>query len=144
MRKVAWSALGGYDESMRDGYEDWDFNIRMANSGFRAIVIPKPLFVYRVSSEGMLLSHCTTRHATIWARMRRKNRNLYRLPALLRSWRANRSTSRLPLPVALAILSLAQLPDRWFNAIMNAFRYVRLFLQGWRAPSREPDAVAAK
>lgn len=129
---------------MRDGYEDWDFNIRMANSGFRAIEIPKPLFVYRVSNDGMLLSHCTAKHAMIWSGMRTKNRKLYRLPALLRSWWQHRRTGRLPLPVALGILAMAQLPDRWFNSIMGCFRYARLFAQGWRAPAREPEAVSAK
>ena len=53
-------------ESMRDGYEDWDFNIRMAAAGYCAIEIAKPLYIYRVSNEGMLLSHCSSRHAAIW------------------------------------------------------------------------------
>ncbi len=25
IRKTAWQAVGGYDETMRDGYEDWEF-----------------------------------------------------------------------------------------------------------------------
>jgi hypothetical protein len=38
----------------------------------------------------------------------------------------------MPLPVALGILALAQLPDRIFTGVMGLYRYGRLFLQGWR------------
>jgi glycosyltransferase involved in cell wall biosynthesis len=132
MRKSVWETLGGYDESMRDGYEDWDFNIRMAAAGYRAIEIPKALYVYRVSDEGMLLSHCSSRHAAIWRSIREKNERLYRLPEILKAWRSARGTQHMPLPVALGILALAQLPDRIFTGVMGLYRYGRLFLQGWR------------
>lgn len=132
MRRSLWETLGGYDETMRDGYEDWDFNIRMSRAGIKAIEIPKYLYLYRVSSEGMLLSHCSARHAAIWRYIRSKHRDAYRLPEILRLWRAARGTEHIPLPVALGILTLAQFPDRWFTAIMGLYRYGRLFTQGWR------------
>jgi glycosyltransferase involved in cell wall biosynthesis len=136
MRKAMWQALGGYDESMRDGYEDWDFNIRMAAAGYRAIEVAKPLYVYRVSNEGMLLSHCSSRHAAIWRTIREKHRGLYRLPAVLKIWWGARGTDHMPLPVALGILALAQLPDRLFTGVMGLYRYGRLFFQGWRDAMR--------
>ena len=132
MRKSAWGTLGGYDASMRDGYEDWDFNIRLSNAGYRAIELPKPLHLYRVSSEGMLLSHCSARHAEIWRYIRRKHADLYRLPTILKLWSAGRGTHYMKLPVALGILTLAQFPDRMFTAIMGLYRFGRLFAQGWR------------
>jgi len=132
MRRSVWEQLGGYDEAMRDGYEDWDFNIRMSRAGVRAIEIPKPLYLYRVSNEGMLLSHCSARHAAIWRYIRAKHGEAYQLPEIMRVWREQKGTERMPLPVALGILGLAQFPDRWFTAIMGLYRYGRLFAQGWR------------
>ena len=44
--------------------EDWEFNIRLSGSGFRGIELAKPLFVYSVRPDGMLLSRTTNaRHA---------------------------------------------------------------------------------
>lgn len=54
-RKKAWSDVGGYDAAMREGYEDWEFTIALAAAGYRALVIPRALFTYRVSNEGLLL-----------------------------------------------------------------------------------------
>jgi glycosyltransferase involved in cell wall biosynthesis len=132
MRRSLWEKLGGYDEAMRDGYEDWDFNIRMSRAGIKAIAIPKPLYFYRVSNEGMLLSHCSSRHAAIWRYIRAKHRDAYRLPNIMKVWREARGTEHISLPVALGILTLAQFPDRWFTAVMGLYRYGRLFTQGWR------------
>lgn len=132
MRKSVWERLGGYDETMRDGYEDWDFNIRMAAAGYCGVEIAKPLYIYRVSNEGMLLSHCSSRHAAIWRTIREKHRALYSLPAVLKTWWKERGTDHMPLPVALGILALAQLPDRLFTSVMSLYRYGRLFFQGWR------------
>ena len=38
------------------GYEDWEFNIRLAKAGFFLKRIDQPLFHYRVSKSGMLNS----------------------------------------------------------------------------------------
>ena len=58
VRREVLQGLGGYDVSMRDGYEDWELWIRMmaAGHGFRRI--PDPLFSYRVR-EGSLLSRAS-------------------------------------------------------------------------------------
>jgi GT2 family glycosyltransferase len=43
-RKVCWSEVGGYNESMKDGYEDWDFWISVAEKGWLGDSIPEILF----------------------------------------------------------------------------------------------------
>ena len=78
LRKSAWEAVGGYDESMRDGYEDWEFNLRLIEAGYRGLIIPKPLFIYRVSADGMLMSRSGRLHATLWRYIRDHHRDLYR------------------------------------------------------------------
>jgi glycosyltransferase involved in cell wall biosynthesis len=46
-RKSDWERVGGYDESMKQGFEDWEFYIRLLSSGGIAYVIPEVLFNYR-------------------------------------------------------------------------------------------------
>jgi hypothetical protein len=54
VRKAAWSDAGGYNELMREGYEDWDFWISCVEKGWSGHHIPEPLFNYRVRSGSML------------------------------------------------------------------------------------------
>jgi glycosyltransferase involved in cell wall biosynthesis len=78
LRKSAWQAVGGYDETMRSGYEDWEFNVHLIAAGFRGVVVPKPLFVYSVSADGMLMSRSGRMHATLWRSIRDRHPELYR------------------------------------------------------------------
>jgi glycosyltransferase involved in cell wall biosynthesis len=45
--KKDWSAVGGYDEKMFKGWEDWEFFIRLHKNGGETYVIPEVLFNYR-------------------------------------------------------------------------------------------------
>lgn len=119
IRRSAWQAAGGYDEAMRDGMEDWEFSIRLLQAGFSGVEIAKPLLIYRVSGEGMLMSRSARRHGTIWRYIRTKHRDLYRLAALLAAWRANRATPGEIAPLkAAGLLGLAKLlPESWFNRL---------------------------
>ena len=40
-------AAGGYDAAMREGNEDWDLWLRLAERGHRGTIVPEPLFHYR-------------------------------------------------------------------------------------------------
>ena len=117
IRRSAWQAVGGYDETMRDGTEDWEFNIRLSRSGFRGIELAKPLFVYSVRPDGMLMSRSTRMHGTIWRHIRARHADLYRMGALVRLWRATRATpSRVSAGTAAGLLIAAKLlPEAWFN-----------------------------
>jgi glycosyltransferase involved in cell wall biosynthesis len=117
IRKAAWQAVGGYDESMRGGMEDWEFNIRMLRAGLRGIELAKPLFVYSVRPDGMLMSQTTRMHGTIWRRVRTKHADLYRMAALVRSWRASRAMpAKVSAGTAAGLLIAAKLlPEAWFN-----------------------------
>ena len=42
-----WHKAGGYDEEMKDGWEDWEFYIRLHKDGGETYVIPEVLFNYR-------------------------------------------------------------------------------------------------
>lgn len=51
--REAFEAVGGYDESMREGCEDWDFWLRLVESGYRGHIIPEVLFYYRRRAGSM-------------------------------------------------------------------------------------------
>jgi glycosyltransferase involved in cell wall biosynthesis len=53
VRRTAYDAVGGYDESMREGCEDWDFWLRLVERGFQGAIIPEVLFYYRRRSDSM-------------------------------------------------------------------------------------------
>ena len=50
-RKEAWIRCGGYDETLKTGFEDWDFWVSILTSGFRAYIIKEFLFKYRVRGD---------------------------------------------------------------------------------------------
>jgi len=47
-RKTDWQEANGYDECMRQGFEDWEFHIRLLKVRGNAFVIAEPLFNYRL------------------------------------------------------------------------------------------------
>ena len=53
-KKEMWEKLGGYDENMKDGYEDWDFWIRAVKAGYGFVGVNKPLFLYRKHGHSMI------------------------------------------------------------------------------------------
>ncbi len=119
VRKSAWEAVGGYDEAMRDGMEDWDFNIRLIRSGLRGVGVAKPLFVYRLRADGMLMSHTVRMHGTIWRHIRAKHGDVYRPAVLVGLWRATRTRpQRISVLGAVGLLaSVTLLPEAWFNTL---------------------------
>lgn len=54
VRRSILEQLGGFDESMRNGYEDWEFWIRVFTAGHRFVHIPRPLFEYRVRPDSLM------------------------------------------------------------------------------------------
>jgi glycosyltransferase involved in cell wall biosynthesis len=119
MRRDIWEQVGGYDEAMRLGYEDWELNIRLGAAGHFGVQVPQPLFVYRVSSTGMLNSVSKVRHALQWGKIRRRHRALYRplgLWRLFRDWRGRPSTHPLWLVWVLLALN-GVLPGPLFSTL---------------------------
>lgn len=134
LSRSLWERSGGYDESMRQGAEDWEFNIRLALFGAHAVAIPEALFHYRVSSSGMLLSISRERHHLLWSTIQRKHAPAYRPGALFRLWRVWRSKpSSHPLwhyvPLLVAHRLLPQPLFQWlFRQAMRFSRSHRLQL----------------
>ncbi|WP_298528033.1 glycosyltransferase [uncultured Christiangramia sp.] len=52
-RKKDWEEAGGYDEKMINGFEDWEFFIRLHANGGKTYVIPEVLFHYRMRKDSL-------------------------------------------------------------------------------------------
>ena len=56
IRREVWEQVDGYDETMKEGFEDWDFWLSTLEKGWRIHVIQEPLFLYRQKEVSMLQS----------------------------------------------------------------------------------------
>ena len=54
-RKKDWTEVGGYDEKMKNGFEDWEFWIAITKTGRKYKIVEEFLFYYRKSKNSMLI-----------------------------------------------------------------------------------------
>lgn len=71
-----------FDETMRQGYEDWDFWLQAAQQGFAGRSARRPLMQYRKRPVSML-SHSHEMDGDLRRHLRRKHGWLYNLPRLV-------------------------------------------------------------
>lgn len=78
-RRVDWEHVGGYRESMRYGWEDWDFWLSLVGCGRRVVKIPKVMFYYRIRSDSMTQTLTKSRKIHILLNLIRNHPQLYLL-----------------------------------------------------------------
>lgn len=63
LRRDAWEQCGGYDESMRSGFEDWDFFLSLLETAPEAAIgiVEKPLINYRTAPASANVKSMTKR-----------------------------------------------------------------------------------
>lgn len=86
VRRSALDAVGGFDETMRDGCEDWDVWISLVEGGFPGTILPEVLFLYRRRPDSMSRHMMEgDRHPRLYRRLVEKHAESYRahLTALL-------------------------------------------------------------
>jgi glycosyltransferase involved in cell wall biosynthesis len=66
VKASCFAAVGGFDESMRDGYEDWDFWLKMNDHGWRGVRVREPLFVWRRHSAVTMVTEAVQRHERLF------------------------------------------------------------------------------
>jgi GT2 family glycosyltransferase len=54
-RRMCWVEVGGYDENMKHGFEDWEFWIAITKKGREYKFVEAFLFYYRKSKQSMLI-----------------------------------------------------------------------------------------
>jgi len=86
LRKEAWEAVGGYDETMRGGNEDWDLWLRLLEAGWGQTKVHEPLFRYRRSGASMSID-TLARFEQARVELVGRHRTLYRSARdLKRAW----------------------------------------------------------
>ena len=129
IEKNTWLLNNGYDENMRLGYEDWEFNIRLGAKSIFGKRLPIPLFHYSVCNTGMLISKSSKYHAQIWHYIKNKNSELYKPKNILKRWKLWREEkSSYPLIIFFIWYVFLQiLPTRINSIIFLLFRNFKWF-----------------
>jgi glycosyltransferase involved in cell wall biosynthesis len=74
VRRSAIEAVGGFDETFRDGCEDWDLWIALVERGCRGVILPEVLFEYRKRKDSMTRAmQRDERHPDLYARLVQKH-----------------------------------------------------------------------
>ena len=60
---------------MKNGFEDWELNIRMGKNGYIGHCLNQNLFYYNVSNEGMLKTVSIKNFASIYKYIRKKHKS---------------------------------------------------------------------
>lgn len=82
VRRECFEAVGGFDESMRRGYEDWDLWLKFVERGWRGVRVREPLFVWRRHSEATMVMHAVKHHRELYQGIVQRHRALYDRHAL--------------------------------------------------------------
>lgn len=77
VKRDRFEAVGGFTESMRDGYEDWDLWLKFVERGWRGLRVSEPLFVYRRHGHATMISHAVARHEELFRQIIANHRDLY-------------------------------------------------------------------
>lgn len=89
IRRDRFEAVGGFDETMTEGYEDWDLWLRFAERGWRGVRWPEPLFNWRRHSRQTMIDDAVARHDVLYRRLLENHRDFFQLHALEVATRAN-------------------------------------------------------
>ena len=76
-RKELWERVGGYDESMVKGYEDWEFWLHALVIGAKFFKAKNPAYWYRVRSQSMVRTISVHHHQKLLAYMHAKHHGFF-------------------------------------------------------------------
>jgi len=132
-KKTDWETCGGYDESMRQGFEDWEFFIRLLKNDGIVEVIQEPLYNYRKRKDSTtsaankkkheLLNYIYTKHKDLYKAHFELfvNHLLGRIES--EELEKIKNTQRLEFKIGKRVLH----PFRWIKKILISTRWVQLF-----------------
>jgi glycosyltransferase involved in cell wall biosynthesis len=82
VRRDRFEAVGGFDETLRDGYEDWDLWLRFAGHGWKGVRVREPLFVWNRHSPDTMIAGSSARHAELFRALVDRHRAMYERHAM--------------------------------------------------------------
>jgi glycosyltransferase involved in cell wall biosynthesis len=121
--------IGGYDENMLYGLEDWDLNIRLLINKHNFVKVNNPVFHYWISSEGMFQSLTLKSFEKIFTQIRLKYSDMYTMSILIKTMIESKS---IPSNHKLFIYFIYNiiykiLPKRLFNFVYySCFHLINL------------------
>lgn len=124
-KKEDWITCGGYDETMQNGFEDWEFYIRLLSQGGRAEVIKESLYNYR-KRENTTTSKANQVKYDLFKYIFTKHKDLYisyydsfmtQLVSKIEKEEKEKFKNRERIEFKLGALILK--PFRWIKAIFN-------------------------
>lgn len=77
VRRERFEAVGGFNESMRGGYEDWDLWLKFVERGWRGVRVREPLFVWRRHSDSTMIMNVIHNHHALYDGMMARHAALY-------------------------------------------------------------------
>jgi glycosyltransferase involved in cell wall biosynthesis len=76
-RKKCWIEVGGYDETMKKGFEDWEFWLNVTKRSWTFQFVEEFLFYYRKSKNSMLVDTINNHAEANMEYIFRKHKELY-------------------------------------------------------------------
>ncbi|MGE3108497.1 MAG: glycosyltransferase family 2 protein [Phycisphaerales bacterium] len=77
IRRECFEAVGGFDETMNEGYEDWDLWLKFVERGWRGVRVREPLFIWRRHSETTMIVEAGKRHERLYGQLVTNHLRLY-------------------------------------------------------------------
>jgi glycosyltransferase involved in cell wall biosynthesis len=78
-RRAAFEKSGGFNEDMREGFEDWEFWVRLTGHGYRGFRISEKLLFYRRLGRSFA-QEAAQKHELLFASIQANNPEIYRDP----------------------------------------------------------------
>jgi hypothetical protein len=116
-----FETVGLYDVSLRNGLEDWEFNIRLFINKVSYVKISEPLFHYNINQSGMFIKDTLIIYSQIIKKIRIKYAEIYKLRSLLKIWESCKyqSSNRYLLKYFIVNLLIIILPAKTYNVLFK-------------------------
>ena len=72
-KKEDWKRVGGFDEKMKEGLEDWEFWIHILKDGAQVYQIPKVCFYYRINKKSRNRSIMSSKYKILYEYISKKH-----------------------------------------------------------------------
>ncbi|MCL9809091.1 glycosyltransferase family 2 protein [Flavobacterium luminosum] len=76
-KRECWEKVGGYDERMKKGFEDWDFWLSVTKKGYHYEIVHEFLFFYRKAKISMLQNTVSNHFYEVRKGIMLKHKDLY-------------------------------------------------------------------
>lgn len=117
-RKRDWSILGGYDENLLTGIEDWEFWISLLKNGGEVIKIEKTCFFYRIKDNSMITNLSKTNNFELVKYVEKKHFDFfyYYFGSSRHLYNQNKQYEKL-----IDLMTQKRRLSRWVNQIYSFF-----------------------